>query len=34
MHDEFYSLTEKLKSILKSLYGLGEHCHKITGLMG
>ena len=23
MHDEFYSLTEKLKTILKSLYGFG-----------
>ena len=23
MHDEFYSLTEKLKNILKSLWGFG-----------
>ena len=30
MHDEFYSLTEKLKNILKSLYGFGGRCHKIT----
>ena len=24
MHDEFYSLTEKLKNILRSLYGFGR----------
>ena len=30
MHDEFYSLTEKLKNILKSPYGFGGRCHKIT----
>ena len=31
MHDEFYSLTEKkMKNILKSLYGFGGRCHKIT----
>ena len=30
MHDEFYSLAEKLKNILKSLYGFGGRCHKIT----
>ena len=30
MHDEFYILTEKLENILKSLYGFGGRCHKIT----
>ena len=29
MYDEFYSLTEKMKNILKSLYGFGGRCHKI-----
>ena len=27
MHDEFHSLTEKLKTILKSLHGFGGQCH-------
>ena len=31
MDVDFYSLTEKLKNILKSLYGFGGQCHKITG---
>ena len=30
MYDEFYSLTKKMKNILKSLYGFGGLCHKIT----
>ena len=30
MHDEFYSYIEKLKNILKSLYGFGGRCNKIT----
>ena len=32
MHDEFRSLTEKLKNIVKSLYGFGGRCHKITDI--
>ena len=30
MNDEFYSLKEKLKNILKSLYGFGGRYSKIT----
>ena len=28
MHDEFYRLTEKLKNILRSLYGFGRRCQE------
>ena len=32
MHDEFYSLTEKLKNILQSLYGFGPLGDVVTKL--
>ena len=30
MYNEFYSLTEELKNILKSLYGFGERWKKLA----
>ena len=29
MYDEFYSLTKKMKNILKSLYGFGDAVTKL-----